>query len=149
MEAFKSYLYGRSTADRKNDPKLQTSAKRHGTPTLVSRLHRDSQYAEARDPKEDVDTTMMRVDSVISSQSAKADMQEHNWRTVALWLYVQQQRKLRITGSPDEGVIVKTPSDDLLCYPANLESTASEYFEAIKALEGVRVYIIHHWSSRT
>jgi len=78
-----------------------------------------------------------RIRNVLVTQYTPAEIHEHNWRTVALWLYMQQQRKSRISGRADEGVIIKTTTEpeQYICHPADLETTAAGFVDAVKMLD--------------
>ncbi|GAB7340909.1 hypothetical protein MBLNU457_7261t1 [Dothideomycetes sp. NU457] len=114
MEAFKTYFYGRSTADRK--AASLSNVPQHGTPTLTKHHRRsptqrlsylasdtnsikrtDSGVGGLPPSTSDADSIKKSDSLLISTQYTPAE-KEHNWRTVALWLYVQQQRKARVWG---------------------------------------------------
>jgi len=108
---FKKYLFARSASSAVNDDVAMQGKPTQAQPSLPMK-----HISANRFPSPHLDNN---------------EPTEHNWETLALWLYINQQRKTWLTGLPDEGVVLKRGTDDHVCWPSDM---STELVRSIKAL---------------
>jgi len=117
---FKKYLFGRSASSAVDADVVMQEKNTQARPSLPMK-HRSSK-------------------AFSSPRIVDDEMTGQNWETLALWLYVNQQRKQWLTGFPDEGVLLKRATNDYVCWPSDLST------ELVWSIKALNVKVCNYWS---